>query len=383
MTKLWPLMVDCVSRDDREELASFVLSSDRLTMGPMTEKFESSWSDWLGSKYSLFVNSGSSANLLMLSAVRELYLKDCENPKVLTSTCTWATNISHAKHAGYDIVFADISNDDYGIDLESVTEEVDVVLVTHLMGIPSNISKIKERFPDAIILEDCCESHGAKISEKKIGTFGSASTFSFYFGHHMTTIEGGMVSTDDFDLYCLMKAKRSHGMVRDLPNVDEFASKYPDFDKRFLFMTDGYNLRPTDIQAVLGLSQLKRLDEGVESRRRNFVKYQTIMSKYPDQFSVPEHEGNSSFCFPFVCNSETVRNELKQKLEEAEIETRPFLVGNILRQPYMENYGSYKHDNFANAENMHTKAFYIGNHQFLTDEHFNKLSEVLDEYFSM
>ena len=375
----WPLMVECISPEEKKGLCDFIMSDSRLSMGEQTKKFEALWSDWQGSKYSLFVNSGSSANLLILAALKEKYFKD-RTPKILTAACTWATNISSAMQLGYELVFADIDLDNFGIDVDSVNCGVDVVFVTHLMGIPSNVTAIKRAFPNALIIEDCCESHGTLYRGQKIGTLGLASSFSFYFGHHMTTIEGGMVSTDDYDLYNLMKAKRSHGMVRDLDIKDQVAKDYPDIDDRFLFITDGYNLRSTDLNAVLGISQLSKLDGFIEQRRKNHERFKAILSKYP-RFSLPNDEGNSSFCFPFLCSSVEERNGLMKLMEARGIETRPFLVGNILRQPYVQGCG--EPTSLPKSEQMHFKSFYIGNHPFLGDEHFNLLEEVLDEYLSL
>lgn len=378
----WPLMVDCLSYADKERLIRFIHESDRYTQGVLTKEFEKRWSQWLGTSYSVFVSSGSAANLLILSAIKELYFK-CTTPTILTSVCTWATNISSCIQMGYRLAFADISTEDFGIDLSGVKDEdVDVIFATHIMGIPSNIEAMRERFPNAIIVEDCCESHGAVYKGARVGTHGKASSFSFYFGHHMTTVEGGMISTDDKELFNLLKAKRSHGMIRDMDDdvKEKYIKENPDIDPRFLFITDGFNARASDIAALIGISQLERLSAGVEVRKENHARFEAVLAKYGENFSLPSSQGNSSFCFPFVCNDRDTRNSLKALFEEKGVETRPFLVGNIMRQPYMKGYTSPP---TPNADVMHEQAFYIGNNPFLTDAHFELLEETLDEYFNM
>ena len=207
----WPLMKDTLTWSDRFKLAKFVMTADRFTQGKKVEEFEQAWSDWLGVKYSLFVTSGSTANFLLLDAVREMYFKNKKKVKVLVPACTWVTNVNPVFQLGMEPVFCDINLDNYSFDIESMEKiakkhKIDIVFITHLLGMPAPVVALRDIFPKAIFIEDVCESHGAEDTlGYKVGTKSSGSTFSFYFGHHMSTIEGGMVCTNDVGLYILMK----------------------------------------------------------------------------------------------------------------------------------------------------------------------------------
>ena len=260
-------MDDTVTLGDRLKMAKFILTNSRLTNGPQVRKFEEQWSDWLGVKHSLFVSSGSTANSLLVSAWKELNQVP-DGAKVIVPACTWVTNISPIIQNNLTPVFCDINLRDFSFSLDglySIAEEhsdIRAIFVTHLLGFPARIPAFEKIFPYADILEDVCESHGAVIDGGTMaGTYGVGGTFSFYFGHHMTTVEGGMVTTDNTELYDLMRMKRSHGMARESGNLSTYAAQYPEIDSRFLFVTDGYNFRNNEIGAVLGQSQLKRLDD--------------------------------------------------------------------------------------------------------------------------
>ena len=240
---------------------------------------------------------------------------------VLTPACTWATNIATLQQFNIRFVVCDNDLWDFGFSeetLKQVKEEhpdVNVIWTTHLMGSPVNMDLVSKYFPDALIIEDCCESHGADYNGQLVGTFGVGSTFSFYFGHHMTTIEGGMISTDDTRLFNLLKAKRSHGMIRDMDEdvKQKYISENPDIDPSFLFITDGFNARASDLAALIGISQLGRLDDGVAARRENHARFEEILSKYKDHFLLPNSEGNSSFCFPFICTDQHMIGKYRPK----------------------------------------------------------------------
>jgi len=391
----WPLMKNSISFDMKKIMSEFIYDDVKFTNGERVKEFEKEWADWVGTDYALYVNSGGSANLLLLDAVMEKYWKDGKNyklarpPVVLAPACTWGTTIAPLIQLGYDIRFCDIDLETYSFcekDMKRIKDELekegklglDVVWITHLLGSPCNIDKIKKIFPITMILEDCCESHGATFDGQKVGTFGTGSTFSFYFGHHMTTIEGGMINTNDKDLYELMRMKRSHGLARESsPKTFEAISYlYPDLDERFLFPTTGYNLRNQELNAVLGMEQLKELDKWIDIRKNNLTIFNNILRKFTDQFHTVYEEGNSSFALAFVCKDKTFKIELEKHLSKNGIETRPFLVGNILRQPFI------KHNNpesFSNAEFLHNNAFYIGNNQFVSDKQLNKLEKLIRE----
>ena len=381
----WPLMKDCITQEDRNELVNFINTSNRYTNGPKVKEFEERWSEWLGVNHSLFVSSGSTANLLLLSAMISRYnLK--RGDKVLVPAMTWVTNVAPIIQLGLKPVFCDVDNDTFSFDLEHMVQlhqehpDIRLVFVTHLFGIPAPIDEFKKIIPNAFYIEDCCESHGAEIYGKKVGTLSEGSTFSSYFGHHMTTVEGGFVSTDDTELYELMRAKRSHGLARECSSevYDSYKKQYPDVDERFLFITDGYNFRNNEFGAVLGLSQLKRLDDIIDRRRAICDRFESLLSSYDNFFYVPNFEGNSSFCLPFILKDRSLRKEFQEYLEGKEIETRPLCSGNLLRQPFLSEYEHFKE--FPKVDYLHYHGFFIGNNHLITDEDLEKLEGLVSEY---
>ena len=384
----WPLMKDTLTWSDRFKLAKFVMTADRFTQGKKVEQFEEAWSKWLGVDHSLFVTSGSTANFLLLDAVKEMYFKDKKKIKVLVPACTWVTNINPVMQLGMEPVFCDINLDNYSFDLENAAaiakkHKIDIVFTTHLLGLPANTYALRSIFPNAIMLEDVCESHGAKdILGCKAGSNTTGSTFSFYFGHHMSTVEGGMVCTNNVDLYNLMRMKRSHGMSRVSVVPEDYAAAHPEIDSQFLFVTAGYNFRNTELGAVLGLSQLKKLDGFIEQRQKNFRRYIDIMWRFGSvKFYVPcdgyAEEGNSSFCFPLIAKTPLIKDALLRRLKNNFIEYRPVVGGNLLRQPYMTGYNISCKEGPYNADIVHENGIYIGNNQFVGDREMNILDDII------
>jgi CDP-6-deoxy-D-xylo-4-hexulose-3-dehydrase len=380
----WPLMKDCITEKDKNEMIEFIRSSTRFTNGEKVREFEKRWSEWLGCKRSLFVSSGSTANLLLVAAIKEKYgLKDGD--KVLVPAMTWVTNISPVMQLGLKPIFCDVDKSNFGFDMDHLKAikkdhpDIRLIFVTHLFGICAPIDLYEEIFPEAVFIEDVCESHGAVYKGKKAGTLSAGSTFSFYFGHHMTTVEGGFVSTDDEDLYNLMKMKRSHGLAREATpeNYELYKKKYPDVHEQFLFITDGFNFRNTEINAVLGLSQLKSLNTSVQKRRENYNRFLRFIEKY-DEFEIPSEEGNSSFCLPFICKSAGFKIKLEKFLNDRGVETRPLCSGNLLRQPFLEAYGfDTDIQGESNVDYLHDNGFFIGNNHMITSEDFDCLEEML------
>lgn len=377
----WPLMKDTLTFCDKFELAKFVLTTKQFTQGPKVQEFEQEWSQWLNAKHSLFVSSGSTANFLLLAAIIEKYnLK--KGDKVLVPACTWVTNINPVFQLGLEPIFCDVNFKDFSfctIAMEKIAKEhsdIKVVFTTHLLGIPAPVHQFKKFFPDAIHIDDVCEAHGAKdIDGFRVGSHSLGATFSFYFGHHMTTIEGGMICTNNSDLYDIMKMKRSHGLARFSSHFGEYIIDNPDIDKSFLFVTDGYNFRNTEIGAVLGLCQLRKLNGYISIRRRNHKRFVEIMNNHKDKFyRVHENYGNSSFCFPFIAREKKTRNELIKKFKENKIEYRPIVGGNLLRQPYLK----YKVE-MPLADILHENGVYIGNNQFVTEENMKTLERMVGE----
>lgn len=377
-------MDNAVTDSDKLDLVRFILTSDRYTNGPKVREFEQEWSNWLGSKYSLMVSSGSTANFLLVAAVKEKFgLKNGD--KVLLPACTWVTNVSPVFQLGLQPVFCDVNIQNFSFDIEHMLQirehhpDIKMIFVSHLLGFSAETERYKEIFPQAIIIDDICESHGCLAPDgKRRGADSLGATFSFYFGHHMTTVEGGMVSTNDPDLYELMRMKRSHGLARESGNLDKYKNQHPEIHPQFLFMTDGYNFRSSDINAVLGLSQLKRLDENIQIRRENFAKFVSIISEHADKFyQIDLQQQNSNFCFPFIAKEKETISKLKLAFDNNNVEHRPVIGGNLLRQPFLKGYdfGATKETYTADLINDH--GLYIGNSQFVGDEHLNLLSNIL------
>lgn len=386
MTKFWPLMENAFTVEDKMELVKFILTSDQWTNGPKVKEFEDAWSKWLGSKYSLYVSSGSTANTLLVSSVKELY-NIPDGSKVLVPTCTWVTNISPVIQCNLEPVFSDINLENFSFDESKLPAAADldirIVFVTYLLGLNIPLERLKTRYPNAIFIEDICESHGVTDEngvKRGGGGCSDGSTFSFYYGHHMTTVEGGMVSTNNEALYELMKVKRSHGMARSHSKeyYDQESAKYPHIDPRFLFLTDGYNFRNTEFGAVLGLSQLKRLDKNIRIRKRNYAEFVRILGDgcyHPD----PQVNENSSYCFPIICKDPKHVAVLKEEFDARGIEHRPIVAGNLLLHPFLAKWKDATDSSTANILNYN--GVYVGNSQFVTLEMISVLKDVFDKVF--
>ena len=361
-------MKSAITESDKIKLIEFIASTDKFTSGEKVAEFEKKWCEWLACKHSLFVTSGSTANTLLLSAVKEHY-KIPDGSKVLVPACTWVTNVAPVFQLGLEPVFCDINLNDYSFDTENlpVDNDIKIVFVTHLLGFNAPMDILKEKYPNAIFLEDICESHGVKEPSGRKRGHGTGSTFSFYFGHHMTTIEGGMVCTNNTELYELMRLKRNHGCARHLlpENYDKVTSQYPDINPAFLFLTDGYNFKNTEINAVLGIEQLKRLDENIQIRKDNYEYFITKLIHCKDRFYIPDTDSsNSSYAFPIVCKNRDDRPTIINALNDLGVEHRPIVSGNLLKHPFLHK---WKDTCMApNADILHYNGVYVGNSQFVT-----------------
>ena len=375
-------MDDTVTLRDRLKMAKFILTSSRLTQGPQVKYFENQWSDWLGCDHSLFVSSGSTANSLLIAAWKEMYgIPD--GAKVIVPACTWVTNIGPVIQNNLTPVFCDINLRDFSFDINALQtiacehKDISAIFVTHLLGFPAEVEDFRKIFPYAHILEDVCESHGAVVRGGTMaGLCDVGGTFSFYFGHHMTTVEGGMVSTNDPELYDLMRIKRSHGLSRESLYSESYAVANPEVNPQFLFVTDGYNFRNNEIGAVLGQSQLCRLDDMILKRNENYRTYHSLIAEHSDKFIVPTWNLRmSSFCFPFISKTKETHWKLEEYLQEYRVEYRPVVGGNLLKQPFLKNYKA----DCPNADVLHDRGLYIGNSHFVGDYHMNMLAEILEQ----
>jgi len=376
-------MDDTVTFMDRLKMANFIMTNSRLTNGPKVRQFEEKWSEWIGVKHSLFVSSGSTANSLLVAAWKELNGVP-DGAKVIVPACTWVTNISPIIQNNLTPVFCDVNLRDFSFSLDglyAIAEEhtdIRAIFVTHLLGFPAKIPAFEKIFPYADILEDVCESHGAVVEGGTMaGTYGVGGTFSFYFGHHMTTVEGGMVTTDNTELYDLMRIKRSHGMARESGYLPTYSAQYPEINPAFLFVTDGYNFRNNEIGAVLGMSQLPRLDDMISQRNENYAGYYEVMMEHRDKFFLPMWNPSriSSFCFPMISRTKENHVKLEELLKEYRVEYRPVVGGNLLKQPFLKEYDA----RCPNADILHDRGLYIGNSHFINEYHIEMLSEILDQ----
>ena len=298
----WPLMANNITRDDLDSVIEYLSGEDpQLTQSENVRLFEEEWSDWLGVKYSVFVNSGSSANLITISTLKETVGLG----EIIVPPLTWVSDIAAVIHCGFTPVFADINVRTLGLSdkkiIDKITPETKAVFLTHVLGFNALTHKLLDVLNENKIplIEDVCESHGAIFEGKKLGTFGLMSNFSFYYAHHMSTIEGGMVSTNDDELYQILRMFRSHGLVREASSKiyqKRFYQKHPDLNPEFIFAFPAYNVRSTEINAVIGRTQLKRLDHNNEIRRASLKLFsQNLDSDKYFTDSALEGSCNSAF----------------------------------------------------------------------------------------
>ena len=267
----WPLINNNISENDKKVLAHFILNTNRFTNGPKVSEFEQAWSKWLNAKYSIMVNSGASANYISLSIVRELKGSGGE---IIVPPIGWVSDISSVINNGFTPVFVDVNKNNMAISYENIKSAINkrtkAIVLVHALGfngIDEDIVHLAKE-NNLILIEDCCEAHGATYENKKVGTIGDLSCFSFYFGHHITTIEGGMICTNNPKIHQQSKMFRSHGMIRECSQteIDKYISFYPDLNPLFTFAVPGYNFRSTEINAVLGLEQINKLIEKKKSK---------------------------------------------------------------------------------------------------------------------
>jgi CDP-6-deoxy-D-xylo-4-hexulose-3-dehydrase len=382
----WPLQENIIGNDDLELLVTFIRETKRFTQFTKVRDFEAAFSEWMGCKHSIFVNSGSSANLLMVHAAAELYGWK-HGDEVIVPALTWPTTVTPVIQAGFTPVFVDANLNDFSFDYDQlarkITQRTRAIFLVHILGFPADVFRIKQIIGDRdiILLEDSCETQGGTIDGVKVGNFGLGSSFSFYWGHHMTTVEGGMICTNDEEFYKLNILKRSHGLARELPEKYHAAirQQHADIDFQFLFLTDGFNFRNTEFNAVLGLSQLPKLDGFIEIRNRSYRRFLDICRRYPDDLIILDRDGMSSFVLPFVLKDGTKKKPLQALIRESGIESRPLISGNLLQQPFLKHY--YVPGQFEVADMLHRNAFYIGNNQFVNDERIDALAELMKNFF--
>ena len=383
-----PLMQNNIAREDLDAVITYLQQDDPiLTQSKNVQAFEEEWAEWLGVKYSVFVNSGSSANQLTLAALR---LKYPEGGEVIVSPIGWVSDIAAVIQAGFIPVFADINPKHLGMDTKKIISKLNkntkAVLLTHVQGFNALSDELLVELQQSgiLLIEDVCESHGATHKGLKLGTFGWVSNFSFYYAHHMSTIEGGMLCTDDQDLYQTFRMLRSHGMVRESTSddlINSYIKNYPDLNPDFIFAFPAYNVRNNEIGAIMGRNQLKRLDENIQLRNRNFKLFLDNIdgSKFRNDFIL---DGSSNYALNLILQHSDMplTDRLMKRMSDEKIEFRRGSAGggNQLRQPYMRKLLGDTYKNYPEVDHIHFHGFYIGNFPSLEEDIIIKLCDILN-----
>jgi CDP-6-deoxy-D-xylo-4-hexulose-3-dehydrase len=388
----WPLINDNISNSDRVALSEFLLSNQRLTNGEKVKEFEKIWSNWLGVRRSTMLNSGSSGNYISIAIVKELL----GIGEVIVPPLGWVSDVSSIVQLGMKPVFVDISLDNLSITTENIkqaiTDETKAIVIVHCLGFNAIDDELIQIAKDKniILIEDCCESHGACYNGKKVGSFGDISVFSFFFGHHITTVEGGMISTNNEKIYELSKLFRSHGMTREVSEEtqEHYQNNYPNLNPLFTFVVPGFNMRSTEMNAILGIEQMKRIDYNIEKRRHNLNVWLTNLdkNKFKTDFDL---DGNSNFALPLIVK-EDYKNRFRKNddfnsvcdilfSEDVEYRLGTSGGGNQVLQPYLEKCDYRVVGELNNVNYVHNYSLYIGNHTDLTDEKIINLTKKLND----
>jgi CDP-6-deoxy-D-xylo-4-hexulose-3-dehydrase len=374
------LAQDTLDDGDISQLIQWLGGKPRLTKGPRTIEFEASFAELVGARFGVFVNSGSSANLLVASAMMQL--GGLRNNRVVCPAVSWVTTVTPFIQLGFDVALVEADSEDLGVDIEALERlfidfDPAVLVIVHVLGHPNKMAQILElcRRYDVRLVEDACEALGTTtLGGDWLGTLGECGTFSFYFGHHISTIEGGMVVTDDEELYELMLSIRSHGWSRDL-SIDTQERlrgewQVDDFSNFYTFYFEGFNLRPTDLSAQLGMTQLPKINQIAEARQNNFNLYRNALHNYWTQSSLTGRL--SSFAFGTLVEN---REGLARALSQSGIESRPLICGNIGRHPFWLR----KHSEFRSpmADLVHEKGIYFPNHTRLDPSMIEAVCEIV------
>lgn len=379
-----PLIHNTISNSEIDELIKWLAKYPRLTKGELTIEFEKKWSEYLGVEYSIFVNSGSSANLLMIYYLLESGLLK-RGDGVIVPALSWATTLAPVTQFGLTPILCDCNLEDLSVDIAHLVQIIEtqkpkaLVLVPILGFVPNMevITDICEKY-NIILLEDTCESLGSEFQGKKLGCFGLISTFSTYFGHHISTIEGGMICTNDKKVANIIKGLRSHGWDRDM-DADfslDLRNKFntEDFNALYTFYYNGFNVRSTDLQAFLGINQLQRLPEIVKRRNENYKIYRRLIKD--SLWKTSDSHGNyiSNFAYPIISSN---RSEIINKLKNGGVECRPLLSGSLSRQPYW--YNNFGKISLKNADFIHDNGLYVPNNHEMTGEDIKKVCDIIND----
>jgi CDP-6-deoxy-D-xylo-4-hexulose-3-dehydrase len=364
---------------DKNEYSAIqrVIDSDMFTMGKEVAQYEKDFAEFFGSKYALMVNSGSTANLLMIASLfftKNESLKLKRGDEVIVPAVSWSTTYFPLQQYGLKVKFVDIDRQTLNMDLDkleaAITDKTRAILSVNLLGNPNDYMRMNEIIAERniFILEDNCESMGATIDGKQAGTFGKMGTYSSFFSHHIATMEGGCVVTDDEELYHILLCIRAHGWTRNLPKFNKVSGEKSDdaFEESFKFMLPGYNVRPLEMSGALGIEQLKKLPSFIETRRENAKLFQSLFANHP-YIDIQQETGSSSwFGFSLILNENAPysRSELVKLLIENGIECRPIVTGNFLKNKEVLEYFDYEiAGSLEAAEYLDEHGLFVGNHQ--------------------
>lgn len=392
--KNFPLVVPSYGAEEVKESINSLLTT-YVTMGKKCQQFENDFAKYLGVKHGLFVNSGSTANLIALSILSSPNLKDPIKPgdEIITPAVTWSTTVFPIYDINAVPVFIDIDPNNFTINIEqlklAITEKTKAIMPVHLLGNPCDMKAIMEIAEEhsLYVIEDCCEAHGAKIGNRMVGSFGHLSTFSFFFSHHISTIEGGLVLSNNSEFIDIGKSLRAHGWIRERSDKKAIEKNYANRDSRFLFIHKGYNVRPTEIQGAFGIHQLPKLEGFVNARieaARYLIKN---LSKYSEQLILPKFlkdTRQSWFGFSIVVkeNANFTKKELSNYLEEHGIETRPIMGGNFVEQPVMQSLPHKTVSSLENSKLVFQNGLFIGLHHKLDNKKLAQIIKIFDKFFS-
>jgi len=377
------LVTDTIDNNDIDNLIGWLKTYPRLTKSKLTIQLEEKWSRWIGRKYSVFCNSGSSANLLMLYALKESgYMK--QNEKVVVPSAAWATDLSPVIQLGLEPILCDSNLENLSVDLTHLEkifqeESPQTLMLVSVLGLVPNMDKIVKLCLEynVTLLEDTCESMGSEYNGQKLGTFGKMSSFSTYFGHHISTIEGGFISTDDKDLYELLVCLRSHGWGRDLSKETQtkLQNKWgvSEFNSLYTFYHPGFNLRSTDLQAFIGLRQIDKLDDICIKRNKNFKLYKKYLDNDYCNIVSLDNTFVSNFAYPII---HPKRDTIVEELQKNGVEVRPMICGSMGTQPfYVKKYGRLE---LPNVSIIDRYGFYVPNHPKLTEEEIKLICNIVN-----
>lgn len=366
-----------------------VIDSGKFSMGEFTQKFENSFANYFGSKFAIMVNSGSSANLLAVAAL--FYLKDnflSKGDEVIVPAVSWSTTYFPLQQYGLKLKFVDVDLNTLNLNIseveEAITPKTKLIFAVNLLGNPNYLDRITKicKANKIHLLEDNCESLGAKFNNKYTGTFGIGGTFSTYFSHHISTMEGGVILTDSEEYYHLLLSLRAHGWTRNLPEENLITSKSDNvFYESFRFILPGYNLRPLEIEAAIGIEQLKKAEKFIAQRRKNAEIF--IESFRDDERFILQKEVSYSswFGFSIIINPEIKdfkRNDVVNKLLDNKIETRPIVSGNFIKNEVIKYFDYEIFNVLRNSDIIHENGFFIGNHHYNLEENIGKLKGILN-----